>query len=92
MFFGGATQPPEQCPPSLFMSYLSCPAISIALNKVFFGESQNQTHIFLVISTQAGVKQHGGLGKLQVEERMEWVETWRAGKEKANGDRIALRI
>lgn len=75
MFFGGATQPPEQCPPSLFMSYLSCPAISIALNKVFFGESQNQTHIFLVVSTQAGVEQHGGLGKLQVEERMEWVET-----------------
>lgn len=68
MFFGGATQPPEQCPPSLFMSYLSCPALSIALNKVFFGESQNQTHIFLAISTQAGVKQHGGLGKLQVEE------------------------
>lgn len=75
MFFGGATQPPEQCPLSLFMSYLSCPAISTALNKVFFGDSQNQTHIFLVVSTRAGVKQHEGLVKLQVEERMEWVET-----------------
>lgn len=71
MFFGGATQPPEQCPLSLFMSYLSRPAVCIALNKVFFGDSQNQTHIFLVVSTQAGVKQHEGLVMLQVEERIE---------------------
>lgn len=63
---------PQSCVLSLFMSYLSCPTISVALNKVFFGDSQNQTHIFLVVPTQSGVKQHEGLVKLQVREWNGW--------------------
>lgn len=50
---------------SLFMSYLSCPAISFVLYKVAFWDAQDQTHIFLVFSTQSGVKQHEGLVRLQ---------------------------
>lgn len=57
MFFSGATEPQEQHPLSLFMSYLSCPTISFVLYKVAFWECQDQTHIFLVFSTQSGVKQ-----------------------------------
>lgn len=65
MFFSGATEPQEQHPLSLFMSYLSCPTISFVLYKVAFWECQDQTHIFLVFSTQSGVKQHEGLVRLQ---------------------------
>lgn len=65
MFFSGATEPQEQHPLSLFMSYLSRPAISFVLYKVAFWDGQDQTHIFLVFSTQSGVKQHKGLVRLQ---------------------------
>lgn len=47
------------------MSYLSRPAISFVLYKVAYWDGQDQTHIFLVFSTQSGVKQHKGLVRLQ---------------------------
>lgn len=63
MFFSGATELHEQPPPSLFMSYLICPAISFVPYEVAFWDGRDQTHIFLVCATQPGVKQHEGLVK-----------------------------
>lgn len=44
-------QSPKSSILSLFMSYLSHPAISFVLYKVAFWDGQDQTHIFLVFST-----------------------------------------
>lgn len=84
-------QSPKSSILSLSMSYLSCPAISFVLYKVAFWDSQDQTHIFLVFSTQSGVKQHEGLVRLQEEESAQ--KEGRGGegsgeeKEKANEQR-----
>lgn len=66
------------------MSYLSRPAISFVLYKVAFWDGQDQTHIFLVFSTQSGVKQHEGLVRLQEAESAQKGRGGEEEREEAN--------